>query len=206
MPLRTWWESSDAVTDVPPSRRLRVTSEQWVQAARDAAAAGGQLLSLWATTDSADPACAILRAALLWDRGVLILELPSVRDGSHYPGLQEIFPAASRMQRAAFDLLGARSDDIDTRPWLRHAAWQADTFPLRPGATLPPPPADVTDAYEFVRVEGDGVHEIAVGPVHAGTIEPGHFRFSIVGEKVLRLEERRGYVHKGSEHRFTQFA
>jgi len=51
-------------------------------------------------------------------------------------------------------------------------------------------------------VEGDGVHEIPVGPVHAGIIEPGHFRFSVVGEKVLRLEERLGYTHKGIEKRF----
>src|SRR5690606_33850987 len=58
----------------------------------------------------------------------------------------------------------------------------------------------------FVRVEGDGVHEIAVGPVHAGIIEPGHFRFSVVGEKVLRLEERLGYVHKGIERRFTEIS
>ena len=49
----------------------------------------------------------------------------------------------------------------------------------------------------FVRVEGDGVHEIPVGPVHAGIIEPGHFRFSVVGEKVLRLEERLGYIAQG---------
>ncbi len=63
-----------------------------------------------------------------------------------------------------------------------------------------PMPAD----YTFVRVEGDGVHEIAVGPVHAGIIEPGHFRFSVVGEKVLRLEQRLGYVHKGIGQRFTQ--
>ena len=55
------------------------------------------------------------------------------------------------------------------------------------------------EEYAFVRVEGDGVHEIPVGPVHAGIIEPGHFRFQIVGEKVLRLEERLGYVHKGIE-------
>jgi Ni,Fe-hydrogenase III large subunit len=61
-------------------------------------------------------------------------------------------------------------------------------------------PAD----YDFVRVEGDGVHEIPVGPVHAGIIEPGHFRFSVVGEKVLRLEERLGYKHKGIERRFTE--
>ena len=46
------------------------------------------------------------------------------------------------------------------------------------------------------------MHEIPVGPVHAGIIEPGHFRFSVVGEKVLRLEERLGYVHKGIEKRF----
>ena len=58
------------------------------------------------------------------------------------------------------------------------------------------------DAYPFVQVTGDGVHEIPVGPVHAGTIEPGHFRFSVVGERVLRLEERLGYTHKGIEKRF----
>jgi Ni,Fe-hydrogenase III large subunit len=55
-----------------------------------------------------------------------------------------------------------------------------------------------------VRVDGDGVHEIPVGPVHAGIIEPGHFRFSVVGEKVLKLEQRLGYVHKGIEKRFTE--
>ena len=62
--------------------------------------------------------------------------------------------------------------------------------------------ANAQDDYHFVRVEGDGVHEIPVGPIHAGIIEPGHFRFSIVGEKVLRLEERLGYVHKGIDKRF----
>ncbi len=68
---------------------------------------------------------------------------------------------------------------------------------------LPAAEPDI-DAYEFVRVEGEGVHEIPVGPVHAGIIEPGHFRFSVVGEKVLKLEERLGYVHKGIERRFTE--
>ena len=58
------------------------------------------------------------------------------------------------------------------------------------------------DHYPFVRVEGEGVHEIPVGPVHAGTIELGHFRFSIVGETILKLEERLGYKHKGVEKRF----
>jgi hypothetical protein len=61
------------------------------------------------------------------------------------------------------------------------------------------PPGTLPADYPFVRVEGDGVHEIAVGPVHAGIIEPGHFRFSVVGEKVLRLEQHLGYKHKGIE-------
>ena len=62
----------------------------------------------------------------------------------------------------------------------------------------------IADDYAFVRVDGDGVHEVPVGPVHAGIIEPGHFRFSVVGEKVLKLEARLGYAHKGIEQRFTQ--
>jgi Ni,Fe-hydrogenase III large subunit len=85
---------------------------------------------------------------------------------------------------------------------LRHAAWRPDGHPLRDNL-LPAKDASVAvDDYAFVRVDGEGVHEIPVGPVHAGIIEPGHFRFSIVGEKVLKLEERLGYVHKGIERRF----
>jgi hypothetical protein len=202
MPMRPWWEASHALGDAPAMRCRGVNFDQWVKAATDAATSGGRLLALWGTPES-DDSSVIVRAALLTDLGVLVLELPPLRDGDRYPGLQEIFPAASRMQRAAFDLLGARSDDIDERPWYRHAAWPANTFPLRTGAAFPQPPAAVADDYEFVRVEGDGVHEIPVGPVHAGTIEPGHFRFSVVGEKVLRLEERLGYAHKGTERRFS---
>ena len=65
-----------------------------------------------------------------------------------------------------------------------------------------PPSSARQEQYPFVTVAGDGVHEIPVGPIHAGIIEPGHFRFSIVGEKVLRLEERLGYVHKGIDKLF----
>ncbi|HJV63742.1 MAG TPA: Ni,Fe-hydrogenase III large subunit, partial [Albitalea sp.] len=114
----------------------------------------------------------------------------------------------SRMQRAAADLLGIEAVGAsDTRPWLDHGLWPEGFLPLRHGEAPPPSTAAAAPApYPFVRVEGDGVHEIAVGPVHAGTIEPGHFRFSVVGEKVLRLEERLGYTHKGAERRFTELA
>jgi Ni,Fe-hydrogenase III large subunit len=148
-------------------------------------------------------------AALAGDFGLLWLELP-LPDGAAYPDLTPVFACASRMQRAAADLTGLRAEGArDQRPWLDHGLWGDGPPPLRHGARhgarpgdapLDPLPAD----YAFVRVEGDGVHEIPVGPVHAGIIEPGHFRFSVVGEKVLRLEERLGYKHKGIERRFTE--
>ena len=93
-------------------------------------------------------------------------------------------------------------DADDQRPWLWQASWPIDRFPLRRDFEASPKWEPGQEDYPFVRVAGDGVHEIAVGPVHAGIIEPGHFRFQVVGEKVLRLEERLGYVHKGIEKRF----
>lgn len=139
-----------------------------------------------------------MHALLVCYEGLVCLDLP-VQDT--FPDIADLFPAAARMQRAIRDLMGLRAG-ADARGWLRHGAWREDSFPLRRDA-----PADARvpagDArYEFVRVEGEGVHEIPVGPVHAGVIEPGNFRFSVVGERVLRLEERLGYTHKGIEKRF----
>jgi Ni,Fe-hydrogenase III large subunit len=138
------------------------------------------------------------------DSGAVIFNLPLADAATPYPGLEPHFPCASRMQRAMADLSGVHSSDPDARAWLRHNAWPPDVHPL-----IDPSPQFTdheggVDVYPFVRVDGEGVHEIPVGPVHAGTIEPGHFRFSVVGEKVLRLEERLGYVHKGIERRFTE--
>ena len=110
------------------------------------------------------------------------------------------------MQRAAFDLVGVQSDSEDQRPWLWQASWPIDRYPLRRDFEASPKWEPGEEDYPFVRVAGDGVHEIPVGPVHAGIIEPGHFRFQIVGEKVLRLEERLGYVHKGIEKRFESMS
>ena len=138
--------------------------------------------------------------------GLAVVELLVQDSAPSYPDLSGLFPAAGRMQRALFDLLGiGASGAADTRPWLRHGAWPDGAFPLRRDFDATSLPANGVTDYAFVRVEGDGVHEIPVGPIHAGIIEPGHFRFSIVGEKVLRLEERLGYVHKGIDKRFESF-
>ncbi|MDE2218796.1 MAG: NADH-quinone oxidoreductase subunit C [Gammaproteobacteria bacterium] len=197
MPLRQWLARAHTLPGSPAAVRVAVDAADWLAAAGDVAATGGQLLALWATAHGGR-----VHAAFLHGGGLLVLELPTAQ--ARYPGLQLLFPAAARMQRAAADLTGVRSDDEDTRPWLRHAAWPAGAHPLRESLTGTAPAALAADAYEFQRVAGDGVHEVPVGPVHAGIIEPGHFRFSIVGEKVLRLEERLGYAHKGIERRFRE--
>ncbi|SEB26431.1 Ni,Fe-hydrogenase III large subunit [Variovorax sp. YR216] len=176
----------------------------WSATAGKVAAAGGRLVALWAThRDETAGSSASVSAALAGDFGLLWMEL-SLDVGESFPDLTPSFACASRMQRAVADLNGLQAEGArDRRPWLDHGLWR-DGPPLAPdaspiGADARTLPAD----YPFVRVEGDGVHEIPVGPVHAGIIEPGHFRFSVVGEKVLRLEERLGYVHKGIERRFT---
>ena len=210
MPLRQWYARAAPLPGTPGVRGLTVDRADWTALAQDAAAAGGRLLALWGTAaqslqradaqvqapgtagalapdsearrpESCHPeAQGCVQAAFLGGTGVLMARLP-LTDAAPYPGIEGLFPAAARMQRATADLWGLGSTDPDTRPWLRHEG-----------------------EYTFTRVEGEGVHEIAVGPVHAGIIEPGHFRFAVVGERVLRLEERLGYVHKGIERRFTE--
>src|SRR5689334_10171294 len=185
-----------------PAQRCPVSSGQLLTACRLAWEQGGQLVALWAS-DERDRARGFLLRVLIGDaEGFTLLEHTLPDGNARYPDLSSIFPAANRMQRAVFDLLGLQCDADDQRPWLWQAAWPIDVFPLRRDFAVSPKWEPGEEDYPFVRVGGDGVHEIPVGPVHAGIIEPGHFRFQVVGEKVLRLEERLGYVHKGIEKRF----
>jgi Ni,Fe-hydrogenase III large subunit/Ni,Fe-hydrogenase III component G len=200
MALRWWFGRGLRLAGAPRASQLRVARDEWRQAAENIAAGGGRLIALWASRDAADRD--VVHAAFAADPGLLVLHLPLADSDAFYPGIELLFPAANRMQRALADLSGPRATDPDTRPWLRHAAWPAEFHPLKNAHAPATRPG--LDDYAFVRVEGDGVHEIPVGPVHAGVIEPGHFRFSIVGEKALKLEERLGYAHKGIERRFTQ--
>src|SRR5215472_5416257 len=185
-----------------PAQRCPVSSGQLITGCRLAWEQGGQLVALWASDDRDRERGFTLRVLLKDADGLTLLEHSLPDEGARYPDLATIFPAANRMQRAAFDLIGVQCDADDQRPWLWQAAWPIDRFPLRRDFEASPKWEPGVEDYAFVRVMGDGVHEIAVGPVHAGIIEPGHFRFQVVGEKLLRLEERLGYVHKGIEKRF----
>lgn len=184
-----------------PAVHAIVSPAQLVNLCRMVRDEGGRLVSLWGE-DGRDSGGALnLCVVLESDQQLLVVEQVLLPISPIYPNLSEIFPSAARLQRATYDLVGLRAQGADDRPWLQHTVWR-DGFPLRVGAVHASQVPAPVEPYQFVRVAGDGVHEIAVGPVHAGIIEPGHFRFSVVGEKVLRLEERLGYTHKGIEKRF----
>src|SRR6266702_3354151 len=181
----------------------RVDADTWSRTARTAREASGRLISLWGAEEAAG--AFVISAAYALEDGIVWLQLPVGNRQHEYPDLSAVFPSATRMQRAIHDLLGLQATGAeDTRPWLNHGNWPADYHPLRKESSGMERFESQEADYPFVPVAGDGVHEIAVGPIHAGVIEPGHFRFSVVGEKVLRLEERLGYAHRGIERLFEQ--
>ncbi|SRR6266542_2240139 len=110
---------------------------------------------------------------------------------------------ASRFEREMHDMFGIETPDHpDPRPLVKHAFWPRDYFPLRKDAQAPEHFEDDGTPFPFKAVGGEGVYEIPVGPVHAGIIEPGHFRFSVVGETIIDLKTRLYFTHKGTEKLF----
>lgn len=187
----------------PRLRRAAVDAALWCVLAEQQANAGARLLALWGSEVGARRWVSVV---YLQTNELLLVELPLSAERPEFPDLSRWFHCAARLQRGCADLTGLAADGGDRRRWLRHASWGADDYPLRADFAPPALNAEADADYPFVLVEGQGVHEIAVGPVHAGIIEPGHFRFSVVGEKVLRLEQRLGYTHKGIERGLQQLA
>ncbi|MGA8260330.1 MAG: NADH-quinone oxidoreductase subunit C [Arenicellales bacterium] len=183
-----------------PAARLSLDAADWGSAAAVAAQAGWRFAGIWG-----DPFHdrIVLRACLEQGGTHLVLETEAPLPEPVFASFTPSFPGADRLERHLEDLLGvAFPEHPDERRWTRHRAWGEADFPLRadfPAAGRQPARTPADSGYPFARVDGAGVYEIPVGPVHAGIIEPGHFRFQAVGEEVLRLEERLGYVHKGIE-------
>jgi Ni,Fe-hydrogenase III large subunit len=176
------------VADHRPWPRALINEDAWRLVGGRLAEGVWTLAGLWgdaqavhmALLDDAAPAVA-----------VVTLECPKGR----FPSVGELHPPAIRLERAIHDLYGLEPEYApDSRPWLDHDRWGL-RHPLgarQQDAAMPSP-------YPFLPTEGESLHRIPVGPVHAGIIEPGHFRFTANGETVVRLEERLGYVHKGIE-------
>jgi len=171
-----------------PWPRVHVTPQAWRTLANEMAEARATLLGLWGD------AGAVHMAVMGEEPRDIIVASLECPDGT-FASVGALHPPAIRFERAIRSLFGLEPIGApDTRPWLDLGFWEVE-HPL--GARTPAPAT--RRIYEFLPVEGEGLHQIPVGPVHAGIIEPGHFRFTANGETVARLEERLGYVHKGIE-------
>jgi Ni,Fe-hydrogenase III large subunit len=150
--------------------RATVDTQRWQEAATGLQSGTLALLGLWGEPGFAHMA--------LMERATRELaHLTLACDGNRFPSVGRLHPPAIRLERAMSDLYGLEATGLpDTRPWLHHH-----------------------EPYRFLPADGESLHQIPVGPVHAGIIEPGHFRFTANGETVVRLEQRLGYAHKGTE-------
>jgi hypothetical protein len=181
------------VTGHRPWPRNEIDDETWTAVGQALADGSGDLLGLWSDREAVHMA---LRAAP--DGAPCVVSVLVRNEG--FPSIGRHHAPAIRLERAVRDLYGfAPLGTPDRRPWLDHGAWGVRA----PLGSRPPAARRDPAAYDFLPVHGEGLHQIPVGPVHAGIIEPGHFRFTANGETVARLEERLGYVHKGIDGHLT---
>jgi Ni,Fe-hydrogenase III large subunit len=172
-----------------PWPRLEVQADIWAEAADRLSRRTLTLLGLWGELQVVHMAVADANEP----RRIRVLSI-SCPD-AHYPSVGRLHPPAIRLERAVADLFALVPVGLpDTRPWLDHGKWGVHA-PLAAQRNDARPAQE----YGFLPVEGENIHQLPIGPVHAGIIEPGHFRISADGETVVRLEERLGYTHKGVE-------
>jgi Ni,Fe-hydrogenase III large subunit/Ni,Fe-hydrogenase III component G len=158
----------------------------------------GHRLALVAAHEESD-GFRVVYVMLGTDRVEVTVQMP--REDAWLPSLAAICYPAGRFEREIRDLYGIRPVEHPLPHRLvRHAHWPTGYHPMLAGAGAGAmPEGDGAASYPFLEVEGDGVYEIPVGPIHAGLIEPGHFRFSVVGETILRMKARLWFMHRGVE-------
>ncbi len=186
---------------------LQIPRERFIEAARAMKKADARLVAEWATDESPYGRGFGIFACFAKGSEYLILKIEAPFDDPTFPTLTNKFVPSWRFERQMRSLMGVIPlGHPDQRPWIKHEDWPEDAYPLRKNFDPSRPMPRVQGEYKFIRAEGEGVYEIPVGPIHAGIIEPGHFRFQAVGEDVLNLEERLGYAHKGIEKRFESLS
>ncbi|MEJ2031973.1 MAG: NADH-quinone oxidoreductase subunit C, partial [Deltaproteobacteria bacterium] len=173
----------------------RVPVARFAEAAAILKNAYGLLAAEWVADETPFGRGFGIYACYRWGAEYLIVKAEAPAEDPAFPSLTKVFVPAYRFERQIESLMGVVPvDHPDMRPWIKFEDWPADAWPLRKTfdtATVLP---HLNGEYRWARAEGEGVYEIPVGPVHAGIIEPGHFRFQAVGETILNLEERLGYV------------
>jgi Ni,Fe-hydrogenase III large subunit/Ni,Fe-hydrogenase III component G len=186
---------------------FRVPRDLFNEAARTMNFAEARLVAEWASDETGQGRGFGIYACFNKGTEYLVVKCDVPADDPTFPTLTRKFVPAYRFERQMHSLMGVVPvGNPDPRPWIKFEDWPEDAWPLRkdfdPGTRMTRIPGE----YRWIRAEGEGVYEIPVGPVHAGIIEPGHFRFQALGEDILNLEERLGYVHKGIEKRFESLS
>jgi Ni,Fe-hydrogenase III large subunit/Ni,Fe-hydrogenase III component G len=183
----------------PGSSQVEVTADT-LRPRAEALLADGLRLALVAAHEDEDRYRVVyLFVGARPDRRVELV-LPTDRESPSVPSLASVSFPAGRFEREMRDLYGITPVDHPLpRRLVRHQHWPQGWYPMRADAGPPPPFGSQDEPYPFITVDGPGVYEIPVGPIHAGMIEPGHFRFSVVGETILKLKARLWFVHRGIE-------
>jgi len=182
---------------------LVVPRKRFAEAARVLKKEYALLAAEWGADETAFGRGYGVYACFRREQEYLVIKTEAPANDPTFPSLTKKFAAAYRFERQVQSLMGLTPvGNPDDRPWIKHEDWPADAWPLRKDFDGTKRMPRVAGEYRWVRAEGDGIYEIPVGPVHAGIIEPGHFRFQAMGEEVINLEERLGYVHKGIEKKF----
>lgn len=134
---------------------------------------------------------------------VFIVPFIQLKNTEEFPSMTPEIHEALNYERKIQTFFGLTPvGNPDPRPIILHENWPTGTFPLRKDFNWKTRPHIAQGTYKFHEVKGEGIYEIPVGPIHAGIIEPGHFRFSVAGEEIILLEPRLGFTHKGSEKLF----
>lgn len=154
--------------------------DAWAHECASALAAGGRIATLFGRPDASGVA---VTAVLHAPGGALSILRARAPRGARYPALTECFPAAQMFERELWEQTGVMPVG---HPWLKPVRFEGERLQRMA-------------EYPFFTVRGQEVHEVGVGPIHAGVIEPGHFRFMCHGERVQHLEIQLGYQHRGVE-------
>ncbi|MDD5773986.1 MAG: NADH-quinone oxidoreductase subunit C [bacterium] len=134
---------------------------------------------------------------------LFIIPFIQLKNTTEFPSISLIIYESLNFEKKIQTFFGLTpTGSYDLRPIILHENWPTDIFPLRKDFNWQARPETASGVYRFQEVKGEGIYEIPVGPIHAGIIEPGHFRFSVAGERIVLLEPRLGFTHKGSEKLF----
>jgi len=175
---------------------------------RVSASLSGRLVSLFATDERSSTGRFVVRHiwSLPKERTFLHIAAPIDPSAPRFPSIAAKYPAANWFEREIMDFFGLTPEGHPNLSRVAlHDDWPEGAWPLRkdfPADRVVP--RQTGDFHPFRPVTGEGVFQVPVGPVHAGIIEPGHFRFGVAGEPILYLQLRLFYVHKGTEKRFER--